>query len=146
MNAECVSGGCFCGGVRFELAFPTQWCGHCHCSMCRRAHGAGFVTWVALARPQFRFLSGEDLVTYFQSSEHGRRGFCRVCGSSLFCESTRHPDVVDVVLANIDGEIDREPQAHIYYSDRVNWAGVDDTLPRLGGPSGVEPLPESGGA
>lgn len=140
MDGKTVSGSCFCGGVSFELTLPTQWCGHCHCSMCRRAHGAGYVTWVALPGAQFRFVAGEELVSHFQSSQHGQRGFCRVCGSSLFCESTHHPDVIDVVLANIDGELDRTPQANVYFSDRVDWVVVDEALPKLGGATGVEPL------
>ena len=40
-----VEGGCLCGAVRFSLELPSKWCAHCHCSMCRRAHGAGYVTW-----------------------------------------------------------------------------------------------------
>ena len=42
MNEENkVTGGCFCGAVGFTLALPSKWCAHCHCSMCRRVHGAG---------------------------------------------------------------------------------------------------------
>lgn len=142
MDANTVSGSCFCGGIGFEITFPTQWCGHCHCSMCRRAHGAGYVTWVAVAKGQFRVAKGEGLLVQYRSSDHGTRSFCRVCGSSLFCESSRHPDVIDVVLANVDGEIDRRPQANVYYTDRVAWVAIDTSLPRLGGPTGVEPLPD----
>ena len=57
---------------------------------------------------------------------------CR-CGSSLFCESTQHPEMVDIVLANMNGPIDRAPQAHIYFDDRVDWVCAEDGLPRLGG-------------
>ena len=59
------------------------------------------------------------------------RSFCGVCGSTLFCESTKHPDTIDVVLANMEGGIDRAPEMHVWFSDRVDWVATDDGLPRL---------------
>jgi len=137
-----VEGGSFCGAVRFAIRLPLLFCGHCHCSMCRRAHGAGYVTWMGVAADRFTLLSGTaDLVAY-RSSDHGTRSFCRLCGSSLLCTSTRHPEVIDVVLANLDDPAGIAPQVHIYFDDRAPWVHVEDGLPRLGGPTGTEPLAE----
>lgn len=135
-----VSGSCFCGAIGFRINLPTLFCGHCHCSMCRRSHGAGFVTWFAVPRSQFSLERGQAELVRFRSSDHGSRSFCIRCGSSLFCESSRHPDQVDIVLANMDGPIDRLPQVHIYFDDRAAWVAADDGLPRLGGATGLEPL------
>ena len=84
--------------------------------------------------------SGLDRLIVSKSSEHGTRSFCGGCGSSLFCDSSRHPGSTDVVLAAMKGPIDRPPQAHVYYDSHVDWASVDDDLPRLGGATGVEPI------
>ena len=140
-----IPGSCFCGAVRFEASVPTLFCGHCHCSMCRRSHGAGFVTWFAIPRSQFKLVDGGDHLVRHQSSAHGTRSFCGACGSSLFCESTRHPEQIDIVLANMDAPIDRKPQVHVYFSDRASWISANDSLPRLGGTSGLEPLQDSDG-
>jgi len=137
---EPVSGACLCGAVRFRVTPPTLFCAHCHCSMCRRNHGAAFVTWFGIARERLALEAGEGALVRHASSEHGTRSFCGRCGSSLFCESTRHPDHVDVVLANLDGPIDRAPAMHVYFDSGADWADVRDELPRLGGPSGVELL------
>ena len=91
MESKAVSGSCFCGAVRFEVELPTVFCAHCHCSMCRRAHGAGFVTWFGVERERLRLLGGEDALVRYRSSDQGTRSFCGTCGSTLFCESTRHP-------------------------------------------------------
>lgn len=135
-----VHGECQCGAVRFTIQLPTLFCGHCHCRMCRRSHGAAYVTWIAVGRPGFSLDAGEEVLVRHASSDHGTRSFCGTCGSSLFCESTHHPDQVDIVLANMSGPIDREPQLHVYWSDRADWTVVGDELPRLGGASGMEPL------
>jgi hypothetical protein len=108
--------------------------------MCRRNHGAAYVTWFVVPRAQLRIESGEDALTRYRSSAHGTRAFCRHCGSSLFCESSHHPDQVDIVLANMQAPIDREPTAHIFFDDRAEWVIVNDDLPRLGGATGLEPL------
>ena len=138
--SETITGSCFCGEVAFTVELPTQFCGHCHCTMCRRAHGAGYVTWFAIPLERFELEKGQESLRRFRSSDHGTRSFCAECGSSLFCESTHHPGTIDVVLANMHAPIDRAPEAHWYYSDRVDWYEVDKTLPRFGGEKGNEPL------
>jgi hypothetical protein len=137
---EEVSGGCLCSAVRFSVQFPSQACVHCHCSMCRRNHGAGYVTWLAVPRPQFSLVCGADTVVRYQSSEHGSRSFCGRCGTSLFCENESYPDRVDIALGTVDGPIDREPQLHMFFDSRASWVEIADRLPRLGGRTGFEPL------
>lgn len=135
-----VSGGCLCGAVRFTARMPSLFCAHCHCSMCRRNHGAAFVTWFAVPPEQLAIETGAAEIVRHASSEHGRRSFCGRCGTSLFCESDRYPDRVDVALGVMDGAIDRAPQLHAYFDSRAAWITLGDELPRLGGSTGLEPL------
>ena len=141
-----VTGGCFCGAVGFEIELPTAFCIHCHCSMCRRPHGASFVTWTAVPPTQLLITAGQGHLKTFESSEHGRRQFCDLCGSQLFCWHTtdkgNEPEVIDVTLASLHGPIDRAPSAHVYYDSRADWTVVHDALPKLGGPTGLQPLSE----
>ena len=139
MNDSRVSGSCFCGAVRFEVDLPTLFCGHCHCSMCRRSNGAAFVTWFAVSMEQFRLLEASSLLRH-RSSDHGTRSFCGRCGSPLFCESSRHPERIDITLASMEGAIDRQPQAHVYYDCRAEWIDDLEELPKRGGASGIEKL------
>jgi hypothetical protein len=98
MSDASVSGACLCGAIRFQVRTPSLFCGHCHCTMCQRNHGAGYVTWFAVPRDQFQIDSGDDTLVRYASSEHGSRSFCGRCGSSLFCETTGHPNQIDIVL------------------------------------------------
>lgn len=123
-----VTGGCLCGAVRFEIELPSKWCAHCHCSMCRRAHGAGYVTWVGMQSERFRLLAGRDDLQWYESSPGARRGFCRRCGSSMLFESTRWSGETHVALGCIDGPIDRAPQAHAFFDSHVDWLPIDEAL------------------
>lgn len=129
MNAESqtVDGGCLCGAVRFRVTLPSKWCAHCHCQMCRRYHGAGYVTWAGFVTERFEWLEG-DAVKWYASSPGAERGYCGTCGSSLLFRSERWPGEMHVALGCLDGPIDRSPQAHAYHDDRVDWMAVDDAL------------------
>lgn len=133
MSGERVSGSCLCGTVEFHVELPTLFCGHCHCSMCRRNHGAAYVTWLGVPYHQFGVDAGSEVLVRHASSEHGSRTFCGRCGSSLFCENSEHPDHIDIVLANMDGPIDKAPQFHIHYDSRADWTAIGDELPRIPG-------------
>ena len=98
------------------------------------------MTWIALPRERFEVDRGAEELVRFESSSHGSRSFCGRCGTSLLCESTERPGEVDLPLANLEGEIDRPPQCHIYFDDRAAWTFAEDGLPRLGGQSGLEPV------
>jgi hypothetical protein len=137
---ESFAGGCLCGAVRFEVVAPTKWCSHCHCSLCRRSHGAAFVTWFGVANEQFRFTDGEDEVGWYSSTPEARRGFCRTCGSTLFFTSEGWPGETHIALAHMDGPIDRDPKVHVFYDTHVSWIELGDDLRKLGGPSGTDPI------
>ncbi len=143
VDSQLIRGACLCGAVTFEVTPPTKWCAHCHCTMCRRAHGAGMVTWFGAPSASFRLVTGDDELRWHQSSATARRGFCGRCGSPLFFEGERWPGEIHIARASVAGPIDREPTAHVFFDLRVGWLDVHDDLRKLGGPSGTQPLPGS---
>jgi hypothetical protein len=126
---DILEGGCLCGGLRFAVEGETSWCAHCHCRMCQKAHGAGYVTWVGVADQRFSISLGASNLKWFASSPGAQRGFCGKCGSSMFFRSNRWPGETHITLANFDGPIDRQPQGHVYYASHVEWMPVDESLP-----------------
>lgn len=124
------TGACLCHTIHFSIELPTLWCAHCHCSLCRRAHGAAFVTWVGAAQERFAITAGKRALRWYSSSTEAERGFCSECGTTLFFRSERWAGEVHVARANLDGEIDREPQAHVFYESHVPWVKLGDDLPR----------------
>lgn len=130
MTAKSGSGECLCGAVRFRADWPSLFVAHCHCTMCQRAHGAAFVTWVSVPSRQAHIDDPDAMLRWHQSSLEAERGFCGSCGSSLFFRSKRWPNELHIARANFIGEVDRTPQVHAFYDTHVDWIGMDDGLPR----------------
>jgi hypothetical protein len=138
--AESRSGRCLCGAIRFEIDLPVKWCAHCHCHLCRRAHGAAFVTWFGVEDDGFRIVAGSEHLRWYRSTPEAERGFCSSCGSTMLFRSSRWADEMHVALPFVDGDIGRPPTAHVYWDRHVDWVELGDELRRLGGETGTEPL------
>jgi AcrR family transcriptional regulator len=124
-----AKGSCLCGMVQYELDGPFEVMSHCHCSMCRKHHGAAFATFVTVPLTSFRWVAGEDALSTYQSSAYGKRTFCSQCGSVM-------PVVeVDTGIAfcpagNLDGELGIQPQSHRFVGSKASWHTMTDTLPQ----------------
>ena len=126
-SGQWAHGQCFCGAVQIAVERPVAWVAHCHCSMCRRYHGAAFVTWFGVRHGHYRL--NDEAVEWFRSSDSAERGRCRHCGSVLLFRSQRWPDELHIVLAAMTEPLGQEPQMHVYYGDKVDWLSVQTTLP-----------------
>jgi hypothetical protein len=125
-----TKGSCLCGQVRFEIATtPETYMEHCHCSMCRKAHGASFVTWIDVPTGDFALLSGEGDVARFRSSPDWTRAFCRHCGSSLFGQRDGSP-WISIAAGVLDGDPGCRPSVHIFVASRAPWVTPEAGLPQ----------------
>ena len=121
-------GSCLCGAVQFE-AGPFDSMVHCHCSMCRKHHGAMFATFLGGKADGFRWISGEDQVATYRSSAKGLRPFCRTCGSVL-------PVVLPqlgmsfVPAGNLEGDPGIRPERHMFAASAPAWFPITDGLPQ----------------
>ena len=124
-------GSCLCGAVRFEVDEFLPQVAHCHCSMCRKFHGASYATIAGVRRAKFRWVEGEDALKGYTAENGTTRTFCSHCGSSLTFSSPRaSEEVVEVALGSIDGDVPVEPDAHIFVASGANWTVLNDDLPQ----------------
>jgi hypothetical protein len=130
MNTPVARGSCLCGAVRFQAALPSKWVAHCHCTYCRRAHGAPFVTWAGFPSEKFSLEAESVRPNWYESSAGAKRGFCGTCGSPMFFQSMRWPGEMHVARALFTDPLDREPGAHVFYETHVSWLTVNDSLPK----------------
>lgn len=112
MTSTELRGSCLCGGVRYRAALPANHASHCYCTMCRKHHGAAAGSYVNVASEGFVIEQGDDLITEFASSPPARRGFCSVCGASLYWRSSESPGAIALTLGTLDedyaGPVERE--------------------------------------
>jgi ketosteroid isomerase-like protein len=125
-----LQGSCLCGGVRYEIREPLGEVVHCHCSMCRKAHGAAFRTRASVSAEAFDFITGEHLVTYYESSPGEHRSFCSVCGSNLITKLDRQPEVYGFPLGTLDSDPHVTPTRHVFTRYKAPWFTITDDLPR----------------
>lgn len=131
--SETIVGGCQCGAVRYRLSAPVQRVEHCHCSMCRRLHGALFVSFGIARRADFQ-LEGEDALGDYPSSPGVHRRFCTVCGGQITVEVDSWPERIVVCLGSLDAGMapghDPAAERHAHWESKVAWYDPGDSLPR----------------
>src|SRR4051794_8890839 len=107
-------GSCLCGAVTFEVAGDLPAPDACHCSRCRKWTGH-FSAGTDVPRTALT-IHGVDKVTWFQSSEKMRRGFCSTCGSSLFfdpVDQIKHA-WVGIAMGAFDAPTNTKLGVHIF--------------------------------
>lgn len=80
---DCVTGQCLCEAIAYEITGALGPVFNCHCSKCRRWHGAAFRTRTSVNRSQFKWLRGEQHLSIYMSSNSVTKTFCSICGSNL---------------------------------------------------------------
>jgi hypothetical protein len=131
---------CLCGGIKFEISGPLVAPSNCYCSMCRKQHGAAFRSRARVQNRDFRFVQGEELVTFYESTPGSFRGFCRVRGSPIinkFSAGTpiaerdpNAPSRYGIALATLDDDPGLRPAAHTFVAYKAPWFEITDDLPQ----------------
>jgi len=131
-------GSCLCGAVSFEVEGELHGPDGCHCRACRKQSGHFFVSTDVLRAALT--IRGEDKVSWFHSSEKVRRGFCSVCGSSLFWDPVGR-DWTGVAMGAFDGSTDTRIAVHVYAGEKGDYYDIADGVPQF---ATVPPRPEGG--
>jgi hypothetical protein len=131
MTPLSLTGGCLCGGVRYELTEPPVSASYCHCTRCQRRSGTAASAQARVAPGSLRITSGAELVREWAPADGWPKCFCSVCGSALWSRSPTDPDLVSVRLGTFDDDPGIRPQYRQYVAYAASWEPIpDDGLPR----------------
>lgn len=131
MHESPFTGGCLCGGVRFELGAPPESASYCHCTRCQRRSGTAASAQARVAPGSLRVTAGEDLVREYAPADGWAKCFCGACGSALW---SRDPasGAMGVRLGAFDGDPGVRPQYRQFVAYAAAWEPIpDDGLPRF---------------
>jgi hypothetical protein len=125
-----MKGTCLCGAVSFEVEGELEHAPEaCHCSQCRKQSGH---VWAGVnVRRTALTLRGAEKVTWYQSSEKVKRGFCSVCGSSLFWRPTIEGyEWIGIAMGLFDSPTGTRLAKHTFVRDKGDYYDIDDGLPQ----------------
>ena len=125
-----ITGRCECGKVTYQVDGEIHDYSHCHCSQCRRLHGAAFASFGGVARRDFSYLTGESEVKSYASSHDHDRRFCGHCGSNILVALLDEPDDFYLSMGSIDGDPKLPGEYHIFVGSRAPWYKANDDAPK----------------
>ncbi|MFT3768168.1 MAG: GFA family protein [Minicystis sp.] len=144
MSTRTMRASCLCGSVRWEVEGPIAQAdpasgdlmallsmSHCHCSRCRKAHGAPYATYLVVPEDRFRITEGREHIVRFPSSPQMFRPFCGTCGS-VVPDGVAWNGIVGLPAGPFDDELGMVPRCHIFVASKAPWVTLpDDHLPRF---------------
>ncbi|MEA2442563.1 MAG: hypothetical protein QOH76_3987 [Thermoleophilaceae bacterium] len=130
-----ITGGCNCGGVRFELTSPPLHASYCHCTRCQRRSGAAASPQAQVEPGSVRITRGEDLLRAWEPDDGFAKVFCSACGSALFSRPPGEREPYSVRLGAFDEDPGVRPSFRTHVSSAAIWEPIPgDGLPRYPGP------------
>jgi hypothetical protein len=131
MPARMLTGGCFCGNIRYEITGAPFHSTICHCADCRKAAAAPMVACFSVEKREFQITRG--VPKSFASSAWGTRSFCPDCGTQLTFVHSELPDEIDVTTCSLDAPESVPPTDHVRTASGLPWIHLADGLPRHSG-------------
>jgi hypothetical protein len=123
-----LTGGCFCGQIRYEIGAPLKNARSCHCSRCRKAFSGAGSAYAEIEPGSFMWTAGEKCVVAYESMPGWGLAFCGRCGSTL-C-GIHNSQVHGVTLGCIDGDPGVEIAMHIFVGSRAPWDHIGGDAPQ----------------
>ena len=114
-----ITGGCYCGAVRYRATCEPEHSTICHCANCRRAGGAQSVAWLTFPLDHFAFVEGEPVS--YRTDTQATRTFCGRCGTPLTYQNDSRPDDIDVTTGSADDPEAYPPTRDVWEEEKLSW-------------------------
>ena len=122
-----ASGGCLCGKIRFTVNQPLQNIIACHCTHCQKTSGAGASFNTVVPTAAVTFTSGQPKL-YEDTAQSGnilRRYFCADCGSPIYTQRAKAPEMMALKVGTLDDSADMKWVMNIWTRSARPWMHID---------------------
>ena len=96
-----LTGGCYCGALRFEISGEIPMRALCLCRTCQRISGGSGNLFIGIAASAFRYIQGEPR-RFTRASDTPTREFCAECGVQIAARSPKAPGGLVVRIGTLD--------------------------------------------
>lgn len=127
-----LTGGCACGGVRYQMATRPLFVHCCHCRWCQRETGSAFALNAMIEADRVSVLQGavEIVHTPSNSGKGQKIARCPTCHVALWSHYAGAGDRIKFVRVGTLDEPDRlPPDIHIFTSTKQPWVTLSPNVP-----------------
>ena len=127
---DAITGGCLCGKVRYRVSQPLEKIIACHCTHCQRTSGAGASFNAPVPSAAVSFTSGSPKM-YADTAASGnilKRFFCGDCGSPIYTQRERTPDMMVLKVGTLDASNEMKLVMNIWTDSARPWMYRDPAL------------------
>jgi hypothetical protein len=133
------SGGCLCGGVRYEYSAEPAMTAVCHCTHCQKTSGSAFSVVLGVPADSVQVTKSTTLATYKDMGTSGQpvlRKFCSACGSPVISDAAAFPGILFIKVGTLDDVSAIKPGLHIWTASAQPWVSIDETAKSFAGNPG----------
>jgi hypothetical protein len=122
-----ITGGCQCGGLRYEITEPPLMIYACHCANCQRIAGSAFGLATTITEASLSFTSGTPhKTTWLSDAGNERYGtYCGDCGCRIAHGQTPSIGVLSLRAGTFDDPSWIVPTGHIWTRSAQPWFKFD---------------------
>jgi hypothetical protein len=135
-----LRGSCACGSVAYEIS--GQLIGpvtYCHCWRCRKHSGSSYGTTAGIKASDLKFVGGQNLLSYWESSPGVFRYFASCCGSPIYKLEESRPEKLGFRLGTLDTDPGVLVSQHYMVDSKAPWVSLCDNLDQIEGGDGPFP-------
>jgi len=121
-----IEGHCECKSIGFRVDGEISDFSHCHCSQCRRLHGAAFATFAGVEAEDFHYITDTSTLKVYHSSDNHERYFCGDCGSNIMVKLLEYPDMFYLAMGVVNGDPPLPEAYHIFTGSKAPWHEIRD--------------------
>lgn len=137
--SDVITGGCYCGALKYEAKGEPMMKGQCHCRECQYFAGGSPNVLMGMAADGFSYTKGKAKT--FQRSDLDSpvtREFCADCGTHIV---TRVPSMAAMVFLKVgtldDPSIYGMPQMAVFTVDKQSFHVIPEGVQQIERPPGA---------
>ena len=124
-----ISGGCYCGSLRYESIGDVEASIQCHCRECQYITGGNPNVIMIMPLSGFKFVKGIPKTFKRKDIEKAvTRLFCENCGTGIGTKNPNRPNSIILKVGTFDDPSIFKPDIAIFTIDKQKFHYIEDGL------------------